>query len=429
MHPSDNYWQTDCGSFSLALVYFCSFYVIITYIVLNLLVAIIMENFSLFYSNEEDALLSYADIRNFQNTWNMVDILQRGMIPVKRVPFLIRLLKGRLEVDLEKDRLLFKHMVHEMERVHNSEDVTFHDVLNMLSYRSVDIRKSLQLEELMAREELEFLIEEEVAKQTIRQWLDRCLRRIKQQKQQQSLITSLRATNEPLVSAIKNPLGLPTGDISPVMGSPTYGHKLDLIKKSSQEVDDSALPSLTLPAASPMSGGVTAIVAGSRFIKKKQPGRSDSITSHTLGPMAAKKFLSPSSASEKRPPIEKQDVFLSRHSRFARSLGSRETDGRREAMLPNVIERSEEPSPVEGSFDSEYSAISVGTNWITYGQPNKITCLPKVTSISKEVNDWWFTIDTLREPKESADAREKTPAADNELTDQIMSEFADELLL
>lgn len=38
----------------------------------------------------------------------------------------------------------------------------------MLSYRSVDIRKALQLEELLAREELEYLIEEEVAKQTIR---------------------------------------------------------------------------------------------------------------------------------------------------------------------------------------------------------------------------------------------------------------------
>ncbi len=47
--------------------------------------AIIMENFTLFYSNEEDALLSYADIRNFQNTWNVVDVFQRGMIPVKRV--------------------------------------------------------------------------------------------------------------------------------------------------------------------------------------------------------------------------------------------------------------------------------------------------------------------------------------------------------
>ncbi|RWS10179.1 sodium leak channel non-selective protein-like protein [Dinothrombium tinctorium] len=200
--PGNNYWETDCGNFTFSLIYFCSFYVIITYIVLNLLVAIIMENFSLFYSNEEDALLSYADIRNFQNTWNLVDTQQRGMIPVRKVKFLLRLLKGRLEVDLEKDRLLFKHMVHEMERLHNGEDVTFHDVLNMLSYRSVDIRKSLQLEELMAREELEFLIIEEVAKQTIRQWLDNCLRKIKQQKQQNSLIHSLRATNEPLFMAI-----------------------------------------------------------------------------------------------------------------------------------------------------------------------------------------------------------------------------------
>lgn len=51
----------------------------------------------------------------------------------------------------------------------------------MLSYRSVDIRKSLQLEELLQREELEYIIEEEVAKQTIRSWLEGCLRRIKAQ--------------------------------------------------------------------------------------------------------------------------------------------------------------------------------------------------------------------------------------------------------
>jgi hypothetical protein len=49
----------------------------------------------------------------------------------------------------------------------------------MLSYRSVDIRKSLQLEELLQREELEYIIEEEVAKQTIRSWLERCLRRFR----------------------------------------------------------------------------------------------------------------------------------------------------------------------------------------------------------------------------------------------------------
>lgn len=49
----------------------------------------------------------------------------------------------------------------------------------MLSYRSVDIRKSLQLEELLAREQLEYTIEEEVAKQTIRMWLKKCLKRIR----------------------------------------------------------------------------------------------------------------------------------------------------------------------------------------------------------------------------------------------------------
>lgn len=198
--PANNYWETDCGNFTASLVYFCSFYVIITYIVLNLLVAIIMENFSLFYSNEEDALLSYADIRNFQNTWNVVDIHQRGVIPVKRVKFILRLLKGRLEVDPQKDRLLFKHMCYELDRLHNGEDVTFHDVLNMLSYRSVDIRKALQLEELLAREEFEYIIEEEVAKQTIRTWLEGCLKKIRAtSKQQNSLIAGLRATNELLI--------------------------------------------------------------------------------------------------------------------------------------------------------------------------------------------------------------------------------------
>nr|XP_050847837.1 sodium leak channel NALCN isoform X2 [Vespula vulgaris] len=197
--PAANYWETDCGNFHASLIYFCTFYVIITYIVLNLLVAIIMENFSLFYSNEEDALLSYADIRNFQNTWNVVDNHQKGVIPVKRVKFILRLLKGRLETDPQKDRLLFKYMCYELERLHNGEDVTFHDVINMLSYRSVDIRKALQLEELLAREEFEYIIEEEVAKQTIRTWLEGCLKKIRA-KQQNSLIAGLRATNDAAIT-------------------------------------------------------------------------------------------------------------------------------------------------------------------------------------------------------------------------------------
>lgn len=88
-----------------------------------------MENFSLFYSNEEEALLSYADIRFFQNTWNIIDVNQRGVIPVRNVKFFLRLLEGRLEVDPQKDRLLLKHMCFELERLHNGDDVSFNDVL------------------------------------------------------------------------------------------------------------------------------------------------------------------------------------------------------------------------------------------------------------------------------------------------------------
>ncbi|CAF3956548.1 unnamed protein product [Rotaria magnacalcarata] len=187
-----SYWESDCGNSTASILYFCSFYIIITYIVLNLLVAIIMENFSLFYSNEEDALLSYTDIRHFQTVWNMIDTGRKGIIPARRVKFLLRLLRGRLEVDAEK---LYKHMCYEIEKLNNGNDVTFHDVLNMLAYRSVDIRKSLQFEELLAREELEYLIEEEVAKLTIRNWLNKCLKRIKA-KDQTNVIKNLQRSNE-----------------------------------------------------------------------------------------------------------------------------------------------------------------------------------------------------------------------------------------
>ncbi|KAG5864859.1 hypothetical protein JTB14_003693 [Gonioctena quinquepunctata] len=107
------------------------------------ILASIMRTFSLFYSNEEDALLSYADIRNFQNTWNVVDIHQP--VPVRRVTFILRLLKGRLVVDPPKRHTFIQtHMLR---------------VRKITHWRRFDIRKALQLEELMAREEFENIIE------------------------------------------------------------------------------------------------------------------------------------------------------------------------------------------------------------------------------------------------------------------------------
>nr|BAC31915.1 unnamed protein product [Mus musculus] len=232
------YWATDCGNYAGALMYFCSFYVIIAYIMLNLLVAIIVENFSLFYSTEEDQLLSYNDLRHFQIIWNMVDDKREGVIPTFRVKFLLRLLRGRLEVDLDKDKLLFKHMCYEMERLHNGGDVTFHDVLSMLSYRSVDIRKSLQLEELLAREQLEYTIEEEVAKQTIRMWLKKCLKRIRAKQQQScSIIHSLRESQEQERSRLfLNPPSIETTQPSEDSNANSQDHSMQPETSSQQQL-------------------------------------------------------------------------------------------------------------------------------------------------------------------------------------------------
>ncbi|XP_052783697.1 sodium leak channel NALCN-like isoform X2 [Mya arenaria] len=245
----NSFWETNCGNTMASRMFFFSFYVIITYIVLNLLVAIIMENFSLFYSNEEDALLSHSDIRQFQATWNIVDVNRKGVIPVNRVKYLLRLLKGRLEVDLEKEKLLFKHMCYELERMHNGGDVTFHDVISMLSNRSVDIRKSLQMEELLARQELEEAIEEEVAKQTIRNWLDKCLKRIRA-KNHSNLISNLRAMNEPLFTVTE--LATSTADSSEesVREEPAGPAQPRARKKGTVELNP---PNIHIEPAPPMS--------------------------------------------------------------------------------------------------------------------------------------------------------------------------------
>nr|CAB3264197.1 sodium leak channel non-selective protein [Phallusia mammillata] len=242
---SDNYWETDCGNYTAALIYFCSFYVIIAYIMLNLLVAIIVENFSLFYTMDEDILLSYNDLHMFQVTWNVVDVKRKGAIDVRKVRILLCLLKGRLQIDAERDQILLKHMCYEMERIgrrsatgnksngstanghsfrwrHNDETlfVTFHDVLMMTAYRSVDIRKSLQLEELLMREKLEAEIEEEVAKRTIRTWLESCIKRNKSQKTRHVMIPDAISERQTQSAVAEQPSFVIEPDVSDEQGAP-----------------------------------------------------------------------------------------------------------------------------------------------------------------------------------------------------------------
>ena len=81
------------------------------------------------WTEEPGRLLSVGSQRVGHNLTTINVLCRQGVIPTFRVKFLLRLLRGRLEVDLDKDKLLFKHMCYEMERLHNGGDVTFHDVL------------------------------------------------------------------------------------------------------------------------------------------------------------------------------------------------------------------------------------------------------------------------------------------------------------
>jgi len=381
-----------------------------------------MENFSLFYSNEEDALLSYADIRNFQNTWNMVDTQQRGMIPVRRVKFLLRLLKGRLEVDLGKDNLLFKHMVHEMKRLHNGEDVSFHDVLNMLSYRSVDIRKSLQLEELMAREELEYIIQDEVAKQTIRHWLDKCIRRIRQQRQmqQQSLIQDLRATNEPYYL-----YGL--GGLSPARDDVSLERKESIKEESLDDatgglagdeqqasglgqvggVSGSLIPG-QLPVSTSSNSGtmaaatstITAGIVASRWSKKKLPSRSESLSAQTSSAsVVSKKFLTPGTLNDSGRAKDKEG-FSIKTSKWSGKITPSLVNS-----IGNMGDLPESSAPVGSGEDDQ----GVSDHWISYSTAHckKNLPLPKVSNLVKEVHDWWKCL-----IEDSADPKLTSPSID-----------------
>ena len=78
---------TDCGS-PIALPYFISFIVIGTFVFLNLVVAVILENFTSL-GNVNPDLVSTNDITEFKEAWGRYDPDADGMIPAKVLPELV----------------------------------------------------------------------------------------------------------------------------------------------------------------------------------------------------------------------------------------------------------------------------------------------------------------------------------------------------
>ena len=85
---------TDCGS-PLATPFFISFTVIGSFVFLNLVVAVILENFTALGSIDP-AQVSAGDISDFKEVWAQFDPDADGLIPARDLPALLTILKPPL---------------------------------------------------------------------------------------------------------------------------------------------------------------------------------------------------------------------------------------------------------------------------------------------------------------------------------------------
>ena len=64
----DYFWINDCGSYYLAPFYWIIFMMVANYAVLNLFIAVILDNFA-FCANCENAEISEFTLKRFHETW------------------------------------------------------------------------------------------------------------------------------------------------------------------------------------------------------------------------------------------------------------------------------------------------------------------------------------------------------------------------
>ncbi|KAF9167992.1 calcium channel protein [Actinomortierella ambigua] len=92
-----NYLDSDCGSRVWAYIMFLSFYIVCTYILLNMFIAVIISNFSFAYQSDSiSTLITREDLRNYKLTWAKFDPHGTGYLQPKDLSMFLRSLNGRL---------------------------------------------------------------------------------------------------------------------------------------------------------------------------------------------------------------------------------------------------------------------------------------------------------------------------------------------
>ncbi|KAJ3365110.1 calcium channel protein [Allomyces javanicus] len=85
-----SYLQTDCGNRYMAFTLFMTFFVSCSYILLNLLIAILINQFDYVFTSKHHQLISEDDLKSFRVTWVDLDPAATGRIPQEQIPALLR---------------------------------------------------------------------------------------------------------------------------------------------------------------------------------------------------------------------------------------------------------------------------------------------------------------------------------------------------
>ena len=80
--------EGNCGSPWFAMIYFVSFQMIGGFVMLNLIVAVILENFTTL-ANQRPDLVSSRDIDGFKEIWGDFDQNADGLVPMEQLESLL----------------------------------------------------------------------------------------------------------------------------------------------------------------------------------------------------------------------------------------------------------------------------------------------------------------------------------------------------
>ncbi|KAG2787764.1 Sodium channel protein [Phytophthora cactorum] len=128
-----------CGN-PIAYGFFCSFTLLVTYVMLNLTIAVILEGFSLSHEDEEP-LFEPELLEEFQTKWADIDPKATGFVRVDKMLLLVNLLKpplGKFGMPMDMARF-FKYMCLLEVPLYEGEFVYFRDVLLAMTREMVKV--------------------------------------------------------------------------------------------------------------------------------------------------------------------------------------------------------------------------------------------------------------------------------------------------